>query len=56
MSESTVHKLNKVAKDCNVSLSTIVDFLKGKGHAVENNPNAKIAHELYKLVAHSTLC
>ncbi len=51
MSESTVHKLNKVAKDCNVSLSTIVDFLKGKGHAVENNPNAKIAHELYKLVA-----
>src|ERR1043165_3409276 len=51
MSETTVHKLSKVAKDCNVSLHTIVDFLKSKGHVVEANPMTKLSHELYLLVA-----
>ena len=51
MSEpAKVHRLSKVAKEFNVSLSTIIDFLKGKKIAVENNPNAKITDDIYGLL------
>ena len=50
MSEAVIHRLSKVAKELNVSIGTITDFLKSKGHAVENNPNAKISGELYDLL------
>jgi len=44
-------RLSKVAREFNVGLATIVDFLKKKGHEVELNPNTKITPELYELVA-----
>lgn len=44
-------RLSKVAREFNVGLATIVDFLKKKGHEVESNPNTKISPELYELVA-----
>ncbi len=51
MSENKGQRLSKVAKELNVSIGTITDFLKGKGHAVENNPMAKITDEHYDLLA-----
>ena len=45
-----VHRLSKIAKELNVSTSTIIDFLKTKKHEVENNPNAKIADDIYQLL------
>ncbi len=44
-------RLNKVAKEFNLSVSKIVEFLGSKGHAVENNPNAKIGDEEYSLLS-----
>lgn len=43
-------KLNKVIKDLNVGLSTVVDFLSKKGHEVESNPNARVSDEQYDLL------
>ncbi|OFY86321.1 MAG: translation initiation factor IF-2 [Bacteroidetes bacterium RIFCSPLOWO2_12_FULL_35_15] len=51
MSENTVQRLSKVAKELNVSVSTITEFLKGKGHVIENNPMAKISEELYSILS-----
>lgn len=43
MSEGTkTLRLSKVAKEFNLSLGKIVEFLAAKGHPVESNPNAKI--------------
>jgi translation initiation factor IF-2 len=50
MSETKSIRLNKVARELNVGLSTIVEFLHKKGHKVENNPNAKIDDEIYGLL------
>lgn len=50
MSDAVVHRLSKVAKELNVSIGTLSDFLKTKGHSIENNPNAKISAELYDLL------
>ncbi len=43
-------RLSKVAKEFNVGISTIVDFLNKKGHKIESNPNTKITSELYEMV------
>lgn len=43
-------RLNKVAKELNVSVSTIVDFLTSKGHPIEANPNAKVEDNIYNLL------
>lgn len=50
MTENQVQKLSKVAKEINVSIGTIVDFLKSKGHVIESNPNVKISADLYSLL------
>src|SRR3989344_3104688 len=51
MSDAKAIRLNKVARELNVGLHTIVDFLHSKGHKdVENNPNAKIDSDLYHLL------
>ena len=39
--------LNKVTRDLNVGIATVVDFLQKKGYAIEANPNAKITEEQY---------
>ncbi|MDQ3047090.1 MAG: translation initiation factor IF-2 [Bacteroidota bacterium] len=51
MSENKAQRLSKVAKELNVSVSTITEFLKGKGHAIENNPMAKISDDQYALLS-----
>lgn len=52
MSESQIKpaRLSKVAKDCNVSLSTVVEFLAKKGVEVEGKPNTKLDPEHTQLV------
>ena len=44
-------RLTKVAKDLNVGIQTLVDYLAKKGHQVEMNPNTKISEEQYELLA-----
>jgi len=43
-------RLNKVTRDLNVGMTTLVDFLQKKGHVVENNPNTKITEEEYEIL------
>lgn len=43
-------KLIKVTRDLNVGITTVVDFLHGKGFPVESNPNMKISDEQYTLL------
>lgn len=51
MSEAVVKRLSKVAREFNLSISTIVDFLGRKGLEVEANPNAKITDDMYHHLA-----
>ena len=44
-------RLNKVAKDFNVGIQTLVEYLAKKGHQVEASPNTKISEEQYELLA-----
>ncbi len=39
-------RLNKLTKQFNIGLQTLVDFLSGKGVEVEMNPNAKVSEEV----------
>lgn len=50
MSEAEAKRLSKVAKEFNVGIGTLVDFLSSKGVKVENNPNSKIDGEAYKML------
>lgn len=43
-------RLSKVAKEFNLSVGKIVEFLASKGHPTESNPNAKIGDEEYRLL------
>ncbi len=45
-----VVRLNKVIKEFNVGLQTVVDFLKKKGQEVEAKPSTKLTDEQYELV------
>src|SRR5688500_14037738 len=51
MSETQTWRLNKVAKEFNVGISTIVDFLADKGCKLDVNPNSKIDEGMYNLLA-----
>ena len=51
MSENKVQRLSKVAKELNVSVSTITEFLKTKGHKIDSNPMAKISEEVYEILS-----
>jgi len=51
MSDSKQMRLSKVAKEFNLSLGKITEFLASKGRPVENNPNAKIGDEEYSLLS-----
>lgn len=50
MSEEKTIRLSKVTTELNIGLHTIVDFLTDKGIGVENNRNAKITEEAYKML------
>ncbi len=43
-------RLSKVAREFNVGISTIVEFLHKKGFDVDSNPNTKISPEAYGLL------
>ena len=43
-------RLNKVTRDLNVGITTVVEFLQKKGYAIEANPNTKITDEQYDLL------
>jgi translation initiation factor IF-2 len=51
MSDVKQMRLSKVAKEFNLSLGKITEFLASKGRPVENNPNAKIGDEEYSLLS-----
>ena len=43
-------RLNKVTRDLNVGITTVVEFLQKKGYTIEANPNTKITDEQYDLL------
>ena len=49
MSEQNI-RINKIMKEFNIGLASLVEFLAKKGIDVENNPNAKISDEAYELI------
>lgn len=51
MSEENINiRISKVAKEFNVGVSTIIEFLAKKGHKIDPSPNTKINKELYALL------
>lgn len=50
MSEAKQLRLSKVAKEFNLALITVTEFLATKGHKVESNPNAKIDEVQYSIL------
>ncbi len=50
MSISKPARLNKVARDFNVSINTIVDFLEEKGVSIEARPTTKIEPNVYDIL------
>jgi translation initiation factor IF-2 len=51
MTDKKELRLSKLAREFNVGITTIVEFLKKKGHDIESNPNTKVAPELYDLLS-----
>jgi len=43
-------RLVKIAKELNVGVATIVDFLATKGHTVENKPTSMISEEMHSIL------
>lgn len=43
-------RINKVLKEFNIGMGTLVDFLHKKGITIEGNPNAKLSADAYSLV------
>ncbi len=46
----TKTKISKVAKDFNVALPTVIEFLRKKDITIEDNPNARIDEDVYNLL------
>ena len=51
MAELKANRLSKIASEFNVGITTIVEYLKKKGHEIDANPNTKIAPDLYALLS-----
>jgi len=45
-----VKRLSRVARDCNVGINTIVEFLSKKGFEIDSSPNSKIPEDALDLV------
>lgn len=48
--DKKITRLSKVAREFNVGISTIVEFLKKKGYDIDSNPNAKVTPEQYNIL------
>ncbi len=46
----TTKRLSKIAREFNLGISTIVDFLRKKGYDISPNPNTKVSEEQYHLI------
>ncbi|MCT4602566.1 MAG: translation initiation factor IF-2 [Marinifilum sp.] len=44
-------RLSKLAREFNVGISTIVDFLNKKGIEIDSNPNTKVSEDAYDILA-----
>jgi translation initiation factor IF-2 len=44
-------RLSKLAREFNIGISTLVEFLGKKGHKIESNPNTKVDINLYDILA-----
>ncbi len=51
MSEDKIKRLGQIAREFNIGINTIVEFLAKKGHKVDPSPNTKISPEQYALIA-----
>lgn len=51
MSDDKPINLLKAAKELNIGLSTVVDYLNSKGYTVENKPNTKLSGEMYDMLS-----
>lgn len=47
---AVVQRLSKVARECNVGISTIVEFLHKKGIEIDMNPNTKVSEDIVELL------
>lgn len=45
-----VRRLSKVARELNVGISTIVEFIHKKGYVLDTNPNNKVSDEIYEIL------
>ena len=43
-------RLSKAAKEFNIGMSTIIEFLGKKGHKIDSSPNTKLNGEMYALL------
>ena len=43
-------KISKAAKDFNVALPTVIEFLRKKGITIDDNPNARIEDDVYDML------
>ena len=43
-------RLSKVAREFNLGLNTVVEFLSSKGFTIDTNPNSKITPQMHKLL------
>ncbi len=50
MSDTNTIRLSKIARELNVGISTIVEFLHKKGVKIDSNPNEKITSDQYELL------
>jgi len=50
MSKQKPVRLSKAAREVNLAISSVVEFLKGKGHDIDANPNTKLGPEVYTLL------
>ncbi len=50
MADIKATRLSKIAREFNVGINTIVEFLHKKGEKVDSNPNTKITSEQYALL------
>ncbi len=46
----TTMRLSKIARELNIGISTIIDFLEQEGHKIDKSPNTKISEDLHKLL------
>jgi translation initiation factor IF-2 len=50
MAERKATRLSKAAREFNVGISTIIEFLGKKGHEIDSSPNSKLDPDLYDLL------